>query len=144
MAILPERPGIKISIVCNGAPLEEYDDDDEEPQLNTVFKYVEAVSGAEFAIQWDISAPWPPASILFDYWLDQKKVGGRFCMQALCKPPTYTYCLKGATTAVNGLGFEHKFAFAALDVGKLQPTPNVVGELNRLQTALAHRQSKPS
>ncbi|KAF1928526.1 uncharacterized protein M421DRAFT_4995 [Didymella exigua CBS 183.55] len=80
-------------------------------------KYIEAVSGAEFAVQWKISSPWPPATILFEYWLDQKKVGGRYCKQELYKRPAYIYLMEGARTVVNGQEFVHKFAFAALDVG---------------------------
>ena len=60
MAILPSRPGIEITVKCNGANLQEYEDDDDDPQPDVVTKYVEAVSGAEFGVQWEIIAPWPP------------------------------------------------------------------------------------
>ncbi|KAF3036906.1 hypothetical protein E8E12_003340 [Didymella heteroderae] len=87
MAILASRPGIKIIVVCNGAPLQEYEDDDAEDQDGSVVStYIEAVSGAEFGVQWEITSPWPPYTILFECWLDQK----------------YSYL--------------HKFAFAALTV----------------------------
>ena len=80
MAILASRPGIKIIVVCNGAPLQEYEDDDAEDQDGSVVStYIEAVSGAEFGVQWEITSPWPPYTILFECWLDQKYVSGICC-----------------------------------------------------------------
>lgn len=120
MAILPFRPGIEISIVCNGAVLREYDDDDDDEDLPAavISKYVEAVSGAEFGIQWKISPPWPPYTVLFECWLDQKKASGKFCKPAFFKYPSYIYTEEGATTVLNGQSYLHRFAFAALEVGK--------------------------
>ncbi|KAF2622226.1 hypothetical protein BU25DRAFT_415384 [Macroventuria anomochaeta] len=116
MAILPSQPGIKISIVCNGAILQEYEDDDEEPNHAVVSKYIEAVSGAEFGIRWDVSSPWPPYTILFKYYLDQKKASDRYCRLENFKHPSYIYTEEGATSMVNGQGYLHRFAFAALTV----------------------------
>lgn len=118
MAILASRPGIKISVICNGAALQDYDDESEEPQPNVVTKYVGAVSGAEFGVQWEITAPWLPYTILFEYWLDWKKVSGKYYKQMNYRHPAYTYLEEGASTTVNGQEFLHKFAFAALAVGK--------------------------
>jgi hypothetical protein len=119
MAILPSRPGIKISVMCNGAPLQEYEDDDADDQDGTVVSnYIEAVSGAEFGVQWEITSPWPPHTILFEYWLDQKKVSGKYCKQVYFRHPAYVYLEEGASTVVDGQTYLHKFAFAALTVGE--------------------------
>lgn len=118
MAILPTRPGVKITVVCNGAPLQKYDDDDEETQPNVVSKYIEAISGAEFGVQWEIFSPWPPYTILFEYWLDQKKISGKYCKPAFFQHPVYIYLEEGASTVPNGQTYLHKFAFAALDIGR--------------------------
>ena len=127
MAILPSRPGIKISIVgCNGAVFQEYDDDEEKSQPNAVDKYVEAVSGVEFGIRWELTSPWPPYTILFQFEVDQKWVGGTYCKPENFKHPAYTGTHVGATAIVNGQGFLHKFAFAALDIGKYTNDPGEI------------------
>ncbi len=118
MAILPSHPGIKVSIVCNGAALQEYDDEDDETQTHVVSKYIEAVSGAEFGIKCEVSPPWPPNTLLFIYYLDQKWVGGRYAMQISYNPPNWTCIEQGSRTIVDGQSYLHKFAFAALTIGK--------------------------
>lgn len=61
MAILDSIPGLDVSVCVDGAPLQEYDDDEElvseKPgaigeyqKARTVLKYVEAVSNAEFTV----------------------------------------------------------------------------------------------
>jgi hypothetical protein len=117
MAILPSRPGIKISIVCNGAALQEYNDDEEEPNNNIVSKYIEAISGAEFGIHWKLTPPWPPYTVLLEYRLDQKYVAGTYCKLVHFKHPSYSGLDEGVTTTTNGQYFLHKFAFAALAIG---------------------------
>ena len=51
MAVLPEVPGLKVEVCVDGSPLQEYDDD-EPAQANTVTKYIEAVSDANFCIKY--------------------------------------------------------------------------------------------
>jgi hypothetical protein len=52
MAVLPICPDLNIEILVNGVPLQEYENDSEEPgPSNTVTKYIEAQSGAEFSIR---------------------------------------------------------------------------------------------
>ena len=118
MAILPSHPGIKISIVSNGAALQEYNDDEEEPNNTVLSKYIEAISGAEFGIHWELTSPWPPYIVLLKYRLDQKRVGSTYCMPVHFKHPSYGGLHEGATTTTNGQSFLHKFAFAALTIGK--------------------------
>lgn len=51
MAIHPNVPGLTVSIHVGGQDLPEYDGDDlQDTSSNTVTKYVEAVSGAKFAV----------------------------------------------------------------------------------------------
>ncbi|RMY79831.1 hypothetical protein D0864_08916 [Hortaea werneckii] len=55
MAIHPNVPGLTVSIDVAGQDLSEYDGDDaQHASSNTVTKYIEAVSGAEFAISYRI------------------------------------------------------------------------------------------
>ncbi|KAF1850027.1 uncharacterized protein K460DRAFT_326501 [Cucurbitaria berberidis CBS 394.84] len=58
MAVLDDVPGLKAEVIVDGRPLREYDDD-EETSSKAVTKYVEAQSGAEFAIRSVFSAPFP-------------------------------------------------------------------------------------
>ncbi|THX60033.1 hypothetical protein D6D06_01596 [Aureobasidium pullulans] len=51
MAILHSLPGVEITVVVDGEDLHEYQDTDMEDEENTVTKYVEAVTGANFAIK---------------------------------------------------------------------------------------------
>ncbi|KAF2127283.1 hypothetical protein P153DRAFT_295534 [Dothidotthia symphoricarpi CBS 119687] len=59
MAVLDDCPGLKAEIIVYAQPLEEYVDEDEEDPPKTVTKYVEAQSGAEFALKWKFSTPFP-------------------------------------------------------------------------------------
>lgn len=128
MAIVTARPGIKISVVCNGAALQEYDDDDQEPHDNVVSKYIEATSGAEFGILCELFPPWPPSRVLLKYFLDHKKVCSKFL-----RPVNYTrnfkYLRKGSKSLGNGQVYLHQFAFAALTVGMLPTYLEVVNLL---------------
>ncbi|KAL2032885.1 hypothetical protein VTO58DRAFT_106057 [Aureobasidium pullulans] len=51
MAILDSLPGVEITVVVDGEDLHEYQDADMEDEENTVTKYVEAVTGANFTIK---------------------------------------------------------------------------------------------
>ncbi|THY50640.1 hypothetical protein D6C97_06964 [Aureobasidium pullulans] len=51
MAILDSLPGVEITVVVDGEDLHEYQDTDMEDEENTVTKYVEAVTDANFAIK---------------------------------------------------------------------------------------------
>ncbi|KAF3035384.1 hypothetical protein E8E11_003543 [Didymella keratinophila] len=117
MAILPSHPGINITVKCNGVSLQEYDDNDADDQDDrTASKYIEAISGEEFIVQAKITAPWPPYTILLEYYLDRKKVGGNYCRQENYSHPAYIVRKEGASTVVSGQNFLHKFAFSALTV----------------------------
>jgi hypothetical protein len=56
MAVLNSVPGLEVKIVVNGEPLQEYVDNEDELAPNTVLKYVEATSGAEFTVQYTITS----------------------------------------------------------------------------------------
>lgn len=58
MAILHDCPGLKVEIIVKGEPLREWDDD-EEASPRAVTKYIEAQSGANFALKWRFSSPFP-------------------------------------------------------------------------------------
>jgi hypothetical protein len=118
MAILPSHPGIKISIVdSRGAAFQEFPDDAEHSD-KLVSRYIEVRSGAEFCIRWDLTAPWPDHTLLLYFYVDEKPVGGIYCLSDSYGILPYTGTHVGATSVVDGEGFMQKFAFAALDIGK--------------------------
>ncbi|KZM22349.1 hypothetical protein ST47_g6512 [Ascochyta rabiei] len=126
MAVLPSQPAIEVSVVCNGAALQEYEDDEDAPNGTVMTKYVEAVSGAEFHVRWTITKPWPQYTILFELWLDQKYTDSEFAQQKHFNDPSYSSTIEGATSMINGQSFLHKFCFAALTVDE-----NKAGQLEK-------------
>ncbi|KAH4957631.1 hypothetical protein HBH77_120110 [Parastagonospora nodorum] len=57
MAISNETPGLRAEILVDGQPLPEYEDD--EAELNTVTRYIEASSNKEFVLRWEFGHPFP-------------------------------------------------------------------------------------
>jgi hypothetical protein len=55
MAIHPDYPGLTVEVVVDDLTLTEYIDDTEAPPTDTVVKYIEAVSGANFAIRFVVA-----------------------------------------------------------------------------------------
>ena len=55
MAVLPDCPGLKVEVVVDRESLKEYDDNEgqqpEGSRSKSITKYIEAVSGAQFAIR---------------------------------------------------------------------------------------------
>jgi hypothetical protein len=51
MPVFDAHPGIKVQILCNGAPLQECEDDRKSTVPNSVTKYVEAISGVAICIR---------------------------------------------------------------------------------------------
>lgn len=45
MAVLDNYPGLKVEVLVNGLPLQEYFDEDQEATPTTASNYVEATSG---------------------------------------------------------------------------------------------------
>lgn len=58
MAILPDCPGLKVEVLVNGEALKEFGDD-ETPPPKTIVRYIEAVSDAQFGIQYECTPPFP-------------------------------------------------------------------------------------
>ena len=81
MAVHPFLPGLSVEIIVNNALLPEYDDDSDTPASpTTVTKYVEATSGAHFAIKIKLTEKFPfPVGVLGGMIsLDGKFVVGAF------------------------------------------------------------------
>lgn len=136
MAVLPLQSSIKVDIVCDGAVLQEYEDDEDAPNHQTVMKYVEATSGKEFGIRWTVTAPRPRCTILFDCFLDRKRISSKYAGLESFRCLPYTYTEQGAVSFKNGQSFVHKYAFSALIVGECSDSIQAASEADGAQTTL--------
>jgi hypothetical protein len=50
MAVIKDIPGLKVEIIANGEPLQEYDDDEAENSATNVTRYIQVGSDRIFAI----------------------------------------------------------------------------------------------
>lgn len=57
MAVLSTCPGLKVEIIVNGEPLQEFDGSEGDQAADTKTTYIEATTGAEFAVKYDIGRP---------------------------------------------------------------------------------------
>jgi hypothetical protein len=78
MAVLDEVPGLEVRIAVNGQVLQEHQDRSAEVLDQTVERYVEAQSNAQFEIQYAFKEPFPvsrPVSMIVTVdgkdWMNQ-------------------------------------------------------------------------
>jgi hypothetical protein len=57
MVTFNDHPGLNVQVVVNNRALQEYDDD--EAGQGAISKYIEAVSGKEFALKFTFTRPFP-------------------------------------------------------------------------------------
>ena len=117
MAVLPFCPGLAVEIFVNGAPLPEYDDNsDTSASPTTVTKYVEATSGANFAIKVSFTEgyPFPKGDVEARISLD-----GRVIHKGMnCEDRFYhTRLYQGRSIQIGGHPKIQKFCFAELEIG---------------------------
>jgi len=145
MAILPFCPGLIVEIFVNSAPLPEYDDNSDTPTSpTTITKYVEATSGANFAIKVSFTEGYPfpkgdmEARISLDGRVIHKGMNceGRFF---------HTRLYQGRSIQIGGHPKIQKFCFAELEIGICTAEDsscilfsNVKAELMTLKLKVAH------
>lgn len=117
MAVIPDVDGLKVEVVTNGEPLEEYVDNEEERVPETVTKYIEAKSGEEFGVRWTIAHPYPEYGVLFDVYLDGKFIRGAFARQHIFVGPSISHVISGRCCIVKDEWYMQKFCFTELTVG---------------------------
>lgn len=129
MAVNDAVPGIEVSILINGKPVEEYEDSGEEIDgplaSKTVVKYIEALSDTEFTINTDAFPAFDEYQekrddILVDTRIDGLWVAGRFRRYANSdKSAPWNIRLRGAS-GMNGAGRPtiRAFKFTAIEIGK--------------------------
>ncbi|KAL7776947.1 hypothetical protein CFE70_007367 [Pyrenophora teres f. teres 0-1] len=124
MAITEAHPGIKVDIRVGGVPLVEYDDDDEQVQTSrdTLTKYIEATTVAEFVVNLVITPPWPGTSLLLSVYVDGQNICGQFRQQAIhYKGQCHQSSIEGAKYGQGNEWFLQKFCFSELAIGTTNP-----------------------
>ncbi|EME45426.1 hypothetical protein DOTSEDRAFT_71220 [Dothistroma septosporum NZE10] len=134
------HPGVQVSLRVGGVDLAEYNiDDEEDEEVNTVTKYVEAVSGANFTVNFNAKvdcAPDPRDSCQMSVHLDGKYVTNIvFKMRdttALARGTFEQLCEGHRSTAAAGGYNLEKFAFAALQTNDGPVKAEKIKELKKL------------
>jgi len=119
MAVLPFCPGLTVEIFVNGAPLPEYDNDSDTPASpTTVTKYIEATSGANFAIKTIFTQEFPflKGNIDAQISLDGRVVAGKILREAWFFEERL---FEGRNSQIGEQSKIQKFCFAELEIGKL-------------------------
>jgi len=123
MAVLDELPGLVVEILVNGEPLKEYTDtfvDEKEP--NTIIKYIEAVSGANFEIRCRFIHQYPHRDVLngVDVRLDGQNVACILIHKSDLRQMVlgYTTFITGRTSGQGQKWIKEKFRFAELTIGE--------------------------
>ncbi|KEQ87734.1 hypothetical protein M438DRAFT_342867 [Aureobasidium pullulans EXF-150] len=114
MAILDSLPGVKVTVVVDGEDLHEYQDTDMEDEENTVTKYVEAVTGANFAIKFkgsrelEYKGEYLSLEVLVDGLCIDRPLIGR----ERTRKGSYTYLSEGLTVRA---GYMRRLRFNTLE-----------------------------
>jgi hypothetical protein len=123
MAVTKAYPRIKVGVQVDEVVVQEHEDDDEKSTDDTVTKYVEAKSGADFALSFQVTPPWPKQSILFQIHLDGKYARGTFAQQRDWIGTSCKFIIGGSASSKNGQWYQQNFCFSDLSIGML--TQNV-------------------
>ena len=118
MAITKAYSKLKVQVFVEGAPLEEYADDDDETSDVQVTRYIEAASGDNFEIRYSFA---PVFNIRHDIRLDLR-IDGQAVDSAVFSPTSpvrlgYVQIMKGAREFEDGQYFLRKFCFSQLETG---------------------------
>jgi len=92
---------IEVKVLVNGSAAQEYDgDDDESNGPNTVTKYIEALSGAEFEVHYEAkpSFRFPCQHLEFNISIDGKVLDNRIISKE--RPDGSTPSRKGSLTGI--------------------------------------------
>ena len=117
MAIIDDLPGVVIEIIVKGTALKEYEDDELDEDERTVTRYIEAVSGQEFAVRIKRlpNCEFKGDCISFTITADGQDVD--FPLLSKTKG-RHTHLSEGKEEAG---GYERKYRFADLETGEKAP-----------------------
>lgn len=126
MAILPDRPGLEVHVLLQGQELIEYQDEHDEEQMpHRVVRYIEAVSGAEFGVQFELKQDLTIAKQLFQFRV-QFYVDGRLVVTFCYTDRDFKHndghrivkrTLDGIHQMINGVTNKRRLKFADIKTG---------------------------
>ncbi|KAF1830663.1 hypothetical protein BDW02DRAFT_633451 [Decorospora gaudefroyi] len=116
MAVTEAHPRVRVSVQVHGVPLEEYNDDEESASPNSVTKYIEAQSGAEFSIKAEVTRPFPSHTILMNIYLDGKNTIGRYLEAYTFVGTSHVSCVEGVKQHTGNKSLLQKFCFLELNI----------------------------
>jgi hypothetical protein len=118
MAVHPFLPGLAVEIIVNDAPLPEYDDDTDAGDSPTmVTKYVEATSGANFAVEVAFTEefPFPKGDMRAGTSVDGRLLSSRIIREDYFFEK---FLVEGRKCEIGQHSKIQKFCFSELEVGK--------------------------
>ena len=119
MAILRDQPGLKVEILIDGVPIQEYDDENEEIVPNVVTKYIEAKSGVNFAIRYTVLPRFHiKHALVVQSYLDGKPMRSHVCSEDEIRNYK-SRTMTGVREAIAGKYYKRKFCFSKLNTGQL-------------------------
>jgi hypothetical protein len=115
MAIVQATPRVEAEILIDGVTIQEYEDKDEEEvvETDTVLKYIEAKSGANFAIRYRLEGELQH-DVHVEIILDGKRVESGLALRKDFRNGVYQETLQGARSQEDGKWGLSKFAFSDL------------------------------
>lgn len=113
MAVTKTAPKIKAEILVNNVALEEYEDDEEQTSVSTVMKYIEARSGAEFAISYRFDEK-PSHHVMIRFLLDGKFATGKLALLEDFRGSPLVQTSHGVRSNEGGKWQVSKYAFSEL------------------------------
>lgn len=129
MAVLDILPGVEVAVTVNGLPLKEYTDHDQEEPTNTVTRYIEAVSGTEFAINFKAaqSTVFKGDCLTAKVFMDGHKVSSTLLKQSRC-------CKRGASGRIDYTRISadkcRKFKFSSLETSEFIRHPGPTARMS--------------
>ena len=130
MAILRDQPGLKVEILVDGGPLQEYDDEDEEVVPTVVTKYIEVKSGVNFTIRYTFLPQFHiKHALVLQSYLDGKPMGSHIRSEDEIRKCT-SATMTGVREAIDGKCYERRFYFSQLNKGQLYSLINQAQNLS--------------
>lgn len=131
MAIVSAVPGLKVTIEIDNVALPEYPYEDEDEASaaadgfsNTVTKYLEVPSGAEFSVRWLLKTPFEPTAVTYaDVYLDGNHLQAPFT-ETGDRDEHRGYEYSKTMSKHDGQSYAQTFRFSELDVGGYQHCPS--------------------
>lgn len=116
MAITDTFPAMVAEILVNGTVIQEYDDDDDNSGSGSTVKYIEAVSGAEFAIRYKIDEE-PDYDVRVDFSLDGRRASGEIVQLDRFYGGSVENVVAGVSSNKDGRWLQSNFTFSDLKIG---------------------------